>query len=1370
MALPTESREIKDFDPAAALALLTKFLVQQVGDATEYGTGQQIVDLVSANIDKTDVGLGNVDNVQQQPLNALLSDIANLLGTVAKGDLLVYNGSDFVRLARGTDGQVLVAELAQPTGLKWAPQSGGGGAGIALLWNYSTTTTEADPGSGAFRLDHNTIALATEAYISTDDANGIDAALLLNSLKVGDRLYFQKPSDATNAALVRVTGITDNTTWVKVTFAVEDAGTSATWTDTDTFGVMLMFSGVVSAPITQQAIVSKVYLDDDTVYNGEVVLGLDVELEGDARLGWDGVAHRWTPTIAGWYRLTAGAQATGAVTDAMIYAKKNGADRWQGGRGDNVGESFVSPLIYLNGSTDYLEVWQYSGASRTVRGDGAGPIYWTWAELELVAPTASIFQTKDVTPGDTYLEFDLTGITGHDGPLLIDLIGIVPTADGAGALEAEYKIGGSWITAGYAWTYNWKSPANASPTYEETTSTITAFTSAIRLIGTLGSDPGESVEVSVRLENPFGAFSKHMRTNGSFESSAGSNYGFDGYGVLPNTGVIQGIRFKIGGTTFAAGKAILRSPYNAGGGGGGGGHVIKDKDDATLTQRDNLRFMDGLDARDNSTDGATEVFLDSPPAPLAVRGVYRPTSNVSLLASTPTKIPMGTVLEASPNFVLDSGDAKCVVPGRYWVHFDLPLSSSASWYSDVILYKNGAPYQQGGYGKQATDIMRRAGGFMVDLDVDDTIYFQMATFPASTVTTVARMEIYELTPRLTGVRLPEMVEVNTPDATSYVDNVQAPVVFTNEVEDADGLYNPANGEYTAKVDTMVLACVHLLSDGVSWSQGNATNLYVDHFSGGSWTSYRIDYDLMEAAATNLRSVLTGSIPIFIRAGEKLRVSWKQQRGVNTQLFQSTTVWARFIAVPYMVPTPDIPAERTIVKVGISTGQGIANSVEEKILFDTVIDDAKGWFNAGSNRIDIKEDGKFDFHCAVTFAFDANEVGHTETRVRLVKNGTTEIGYYMSGADTQGSNGRSGRCVAEEIPLVAGDYVEAYIWIYDIASGTGDRPLSTSDYATFFTMRESIANMAVRGAGVGTVLNAPVVVWPDKAISITRPWTITPLDFRGLVNGNNDGGWDLSSGIYKPKHDGWMMAAFCLMFEGASWSEDGIHFYVQASDDQGSTWTALTQRIGEQQPYAPGSGTWARASATGPFQVRHDWWYRLAIEIEGSGSVPLRNTTESLLMLTPIMTGEATAHLPTWIPYTPTIYGWTSGFGTATGRYKNLGDELDVEVFIPITGAVGPAATPLQVGIPAGFIIDPIVTLTENNQTRVGWTFVRDADADDSFSGSVGTDVDDFDRVYPLVNAVAGSYIRSLIPTNAIPVTFASGDSIHMRFKVPVKRA
>ena len=88
--------------------------------------------------------------------------------------------------------------------------------------------------------------------------------------------------------------------------------------------------------------------------------------------------YRFQPTVAGYYRVSGciSMQVDAAASSVGLRFYKNGADWKRGGSynatagGSNTGVGIVtgSALVYLNGSTDYVEMWafQNSGANATL--------------------------------------------------------------------------------------------------------------------------------------------------------------------------------------------------------------------------------------------------------------------------------------------------------------------------------------------------------------------------------------------------------------------------------------------------------------------------------------------------------------------------------------------------------------------------------------------------------------------------------------------------------------------------------------------------------------------------------------------------------------------------------------------------------------------------------------------------------------------------------------------------------------------------------------------------------------------------------------------------------------------------------------------
>jgi len=122
-----------------------------------------------------------------------------LAPTTTKGDLIVSDGTDNIRLAVGVDNYVLTADSTETSGIKWALASGSG----ATITNDTTTSTNVFP----------TFADATSGALS--------------DIYTSDAKYLYKPStgELTSEHFVAGNGIFVNSLTIDTSYTIA-AGTS----------------------------------------------------------------------------------------------------------------------------------------------------------------------------------------------------------------------------------------------------------------------------------------------------------------------------------------------------------------------------------------------------------------------------------------------------------------------------------------------------------------------------------------------------------------------------------------------------------------------------------------------------------------------------------------------------------------------------------------------------------------------------------------------------------------------------------------------------------------------------------------------------------------------------------------------------------------------------------------------------------------------------------------------------------------------------------------------------------------------------------------------------------------------------------------
>jgi hypothetical protein len=97
------------------------------------------------------------------------------------------------------------------------------------LWNFSTTITMADPGSGKLRINNATGSAATQMAISITTQPGTDVTNILKASQAGDQIVIQDKSNAANWIRYTIASApTNNTTWflIPLTF-VSGSGTGS---------------------------------------------------------------------------------------------------------------------------------------------------------------------------------------------------------------------------------------------------------------------------------------------------------------------------------------------------------------------------------------------------------------------------------------------------------------------------------------------------------------------------------------------------------------------------------------------------------------------------------------------------------------------------------------------------------------------------------------------------------------------------------------------------------------------------------------------------------------------------------------------------------------------------------------------------------------------------------------------------------------------------------------------------------------------------------------------------------------------------------------------------------------------------------------
>jgi len=144
-------------------------------------------------------------------------------------------------------------------------------------------------------------------------------------------------------------------------------------------------------------------------------------------------------------------------------------------------------------------------------------------------------------------------------------------------------------------------------------------------------------------------------------------------------------------------------------------------------------------------------------------------------------------------------------------------------------------------------------------------------------------------------------------------------------------------------------------------------------------------------------------------------------------------------------------------------------------------------------------------------------------------------------------------------------------------------------------------------------------------------------------------------------------------------------------------------------------------------------------------------------------GGGGTSIPLWSDWTPTG-SWTTNT-TYKGTKRLVGDTLECYVTVYLTGA--PTSAVLTVNLPAGYTIDWSKLPDGCFAQRLGGGIVYDAAPANYYCEVQVAESVSSTQVLPKAVITSGTYGVTASVTQAVPITFATGDEISIYFSVPV---